>query len=61
MSLAWQEAGTEATYKARVKRLAFASRYGRAGEWMFYVGTDFLQDFCEAVGEIVEEENRPRS
>jgi hypothetical protein len=43
-----------------MKRFAFASRYGRAGEWMFFVPTDFLQSFVEAVGEIVEEENRPR-
>lgn len=58
--LAWRLAGTEETYKARVKRLAYASRYGRAGEWMFHVGSDFLDDFCEAVNEIVGEENTPK-
>lgn len=43
-----------------MKRLAYAGRYGRAGEWMLTVPSWFLQDYVEAVGEIVEEENRPR-
>ena len=58
LGLAWRRAGTEETYKRYVKRLAFASRYGHAGEWMFRVSSDFLQDFVEAVAEIVSEENR---
>lgn len=56
----WRIAGTEETYKQTVKRLAFATRYGHAGEWVFHEGVDFLQDYCEALAEIVEEENRPR-
>lgn len=56
----WNRDGLEPTYKAHVKRLAYASRYGHAGEWMFHVSTDFLQDFNGALSEIVEEENGPR-
>lgn len=59
LNLAWRRAGVETTYKARVKRFAFAARYGRAGEWMFRVSGEFLQDFCDAVEEIVREE-KPR-
>ena len=58
--LAWRIAGVDETYRQTVKRLAFAGRYGHAGEWMFHVGVDFLEDFTNALAEIVEEENRPR-
>ena len=59
--LAWRiEGALEDTYDAQVKRLAYASRYGRAGEWMFHVPSDFLQDFVDQVAEIVEEETRPK-
>ena len=58
--LAWRRAGTEETLRAQMKRLAYASRYGHAGDWMLRVPSWFLQDFVEAVGGIVEEENRPK-
>lgn len=58
--LAWRRAGTDETSRAMMKRLAFACRYGHAGEWVLTVPTWFLQDFVDAVGVIVEEENPPR-
>lgn len=57
VSMAWRDAGAvDRTYRARVKRLAIAGRYGHAGEWMFRVDGRFLQDYVEALGEIVKEE-----
>lgn len=43
-----------------MKRLAYACRYGHAAAFALEVDASFLQDFVEAVAEIVEEENRPR-
>ena len=56
----WRVEGAERTYHEQVKRLAFATRYGHASDWVFRVPTDFLQDYCQALASIVEEENRPR-
>lgn len=58
IALSWRLAGTEDTYRNVVKKLAFVGRYAHAGEWMFNVDGEFLQDFIEATVEIVEEENR---
>jgi hypothetical protein len=60
LCLAWRLAGTEDTYKAHVKRFAYATRYGHAGAWLLDMPSYFVQDFVEATGEIVEEENRPK-
>jgi hypothetical protein len=51
----------EATRKRQFKMLAYASRYGRAGEWMLRADSDWLRQFCEAIDELVTEENAPRS
>ncbi len=58
--MCWEQEGTDHTYRVLLKRLAFAARYGKAGSWMLEVPGDFLQDYVDAVGELVEEENRPR-
>jgi len=51
----------ESARKRQFKVLAYASRYGRAGEWMLRADFAFLNEFCEAVDELVQEENAPRS
>jgi len=61
LQILWREHGSlEATRRAQVKRLAFVARYGHTGDWMFHVPSDWLQDFAEALSEIVEEENRAK-
>lgn len=60
LQLLWVKAGTEATEKLHYRRLAYACRYGKAAAFALAVDGDFLSRFCEAIGEIVEEENRQR-
>jgi hypothetical protein len=60
LMMIWREPGTaEESYRQHIKRLAYACRYGHAAPFVFGVDSGFLQDFCNALGEIVEEENRP--
>ncbi len=60
LHLAWRRAGTDETLRSQMKRLAYACRYGHAGAWVLTAPSWFVQDFVEAVGTIVEEENRPK-
>lgn len=55
---AWRRYGTEDHVAGLYKRLAYACRYGRAGLLDAMVcDTVTLQRFCNAVAEIVDEEN----
>lgn len=59
--LAWRQPGAiEDTRRAHMRRLAYATRYGHAGDWVWFAPSDLLQEYVEALAEIVEEENRPR-
>jgi hypothetical protein len=46
--------------KKLIKLVAYACRYGHAAPWVWDVSLPILVQFCEAVNEIVQEENRPR-
>lgn len=58
---AWARAGTEKTYRLLMRRHAYASRYGHAGAWLWDADSELVGDFCEALDEIVREENRGRA
>lgn len=58
-AMAWRKVGTQQGIEKIMKRLAYATRYGGA---TLTEATDldqqFLQDFLEAVSDIVREENK---
>lgn len=61
LHLAWRRMGVEPTRARQFKVLAYASRYGRAGEWMLRADSRWLDEFCAQVDELVREENAPRT
>lgn len=57
--MAWRRHTEEPGLELLWKRVAFATRYGRAGlEEALSMPQGALQSFLEAVGRIVEEENK---
>ncbi len=58
--VASNKVGQEEPQKRIWKRLAYATRYGKAGLLdAASMCADSLQSFLEAVSDIVEEENKP--
>lgn len=59
--VAWEKVGTEEALHRCWKRVAYATRYGKAGlRDALSMCSLSLQDYLEAVSELVQEENRPR-
>lgn len=58
-SISWKKVGTDDARQKVMSRVAYATRYGGAGfgEAMS-LDQEVLQDFIEAVSEIVREENK---
>jgi hypothetical protein len=52
--------GVDETLRLHMRRIAYACRYGKAAAFVWEMDSELLNMFCAAVGEIVEEENRPR-
>lgn len=61
-AVAWQKQGTEDGLRLVWKRVAYATRYGRVGlSEALGLGQDHLQEYIEALGDIVGEENKKPS
>lgn len=60
--IASRKGGTEESLKLIWKRVAYATRYGRAGlHEALTLDQESLQGFLDAVGDLVEQENRAGS
>jgi hypothetical protein len=58
-AIAWQKQGVEEARRVLWKRVGYATRYGRIGlDEAMSLGQDHLQEYIEALGDIVAEENK---